>query len=73
MEAGAFDDDRDGDKAVFDWLIAVTDSPAFVKRHYNDMTAEAVETLLSIYRRINRIDDKELTLKKLMAQRKEAE
>ena len=73
MEAGAFEDDRDGDKAVFDWLIAVTDDPAFVKRHYNDMTAEAVETLLSIYRRINRIDEKENTLKNLVAQRKEAE
>ena len=23
MEAGAFDDERDGDKAVMDWLIAV--------------------------------------------------
>ena len=30
MEAGAFGDDRDGDKAVMDWLIAVFDDEALV-------------------------------------------
>lgn len=27
MEAGVFGDDRDGDKAIMDWLIAATDDP----------------------------------------------
>ena len=30
MEAGAFGDDRDGDKAVMDWLIAVTDDEELI-------------------------------------------
>ena len=73
MEEGAFDDERDGDKAVFDWLIAVTDNTAFVKKHYNEMTADVIEMLLTIYRRVNRIDERENTLKNLVAQRKEVE
>lgn len=30
MEAGSFGDDRDGDKAVMDWLIAATDDEQLV-------------------------------------------
>ena len=35
MESGAFGDDRDGDKALMDWLIAVFDDAALVTEHYD--------------------------------------
>lgn len=70
MEAGAFGDDRDGDKALMDWLIAVTDNPDLVTRHYDEMDTGSIEQLLSIFRRVNRIDEKEQKLKNLQTARK---
>ena len=60
MEAGAFGDDRDGDKAVMDWLIAVTDDEKLITGHYDSMDTGVIEQLLTIFRRVNRIDEKEL-------------
>lgn len=73
MQEGAFDDARDGDKALFDWLIAVTDDPDFVTAHYDEMDTETIEIMLSIYRRVNHIDEKEAHQKNLMETGKEAE
>ena len=49
MEAGAFGDDRDGDKAVMDWLIAVFDDEALVLENYDGMDTATVEQLLEIF------------------------
>ena len=70
MEAGAFGDDRDGDKALMDWLIAVTDDEALITEHYDSLDTDTIEQLLSIFRRINRIDEKEQRQKNLEAARK---
>jgi len=70
MEAGAFGDDRDGDKALMDWLIAVTDHPDLVTAHYDEMDTGTIEQLLTIFRRVNRIDEKEQKLKNLQTARK---
>ena len=70
MEAGAFGDDRDGDKALMDWLIAVTDNPDLVTAHYDEMDTGTIEQLLTIFRRVNRIDEKEQKLKNLQTARK---
>lgn len=70
MESGAFGDERDGDKAVMDWLIAVTDDEALITEHYDSMDTGVVEQLLSIFRRINRIDEKEARQKNLLTARK---
>ena len=69
MEAGAFGDDRDGDKAVMDWLIAVFDNEALVLEHYDSMDTGTVEQLLEIFRRVNRIDEKEQKQKNVMTAR----
>ncbi|MBQ3478941.1 MAG: hypothetical protein IJH25_12320 [Clostridia bacterium] len=69
MEAGAFGDDRDGDKAVMDWLIAVFDDEALVLENYDGMDTGTVEQLLEIFRRINRIDEKEQKQKNLQTAR----
>lgn len=70
MEVGAFGDQRDGDKAIMDWLIAVTDDPALIASYYDDMDTDTIEQMLSIFRRVNRIDEKEQKLKNLQTARK---
>lgn len=70
MEAGAFGDDRDGDKALMDWLIAVTDDAELVQANYDALDTGTVEQLLAIFRRVNRIDEKEQKQKNLQTARK---
>jgi hypothetical protein len=53
-----------------DWLIAVTDDPELVQTHYDEMDTELIERLLDIFRRVNRIDEKEARQKNLMTARK---
>lgn len=71
MEAGTFGDDRDGDKALMDWLIAVTDDPELITKNYDEIDTETVEKLLLIFRRLNRIDEKEARQKNAEKERKE--
>lgn len=59
MEEGSFGDSRDGNKCVFDWLLAVTDNPELVKVNYLELGTDTVEKLISIFKRINKIDEKE--------------
>lgn len=73
MDAGTFGDDRDGDKALMDWLIAVTDNPDLIIANYDEIDSGVVETLLSIYRRLNRVDEKEAKLKNAKKDRKEVD
>ena len=72
MEAGTFGDDRDGDKALMDWLIAVTDDPDLIINNYDEIDTETIEKLLLIFRRLNRIDEKEARQKNAEKERKEA-
>ncbi len=70
MDAGAFGDDRDGDKATMDWLIAALDDEDFVVKHYDEMDTETIEKIISIFKRVNRLDEKEEQLKNRSTQRK---
>ena len=70
METGAFGDDRDGDKALMDWLIAVTDDEQLILDHYNELDTGMIEQLLQIFRRVNRMDEKEQKQKNLLTVRK---
>ena len=54
MEAGAFGDDRDGDKAVMDWLIAVFDDEALVLENYDSMDTGTVEQ--QIFQELRRLE-----------------
>ena len=47
MERNSFGDGRDGDKAVFDWLIAVTDDPELITEHYDELDTSMIEKLLA--------------------------
>lgn len=73
MEAGAFGDERDGDKALMDWLIAATDNEELVLAHYDEMDTGTIEKILSIFRRVNKIDEKEEKLKNMEKTRKVVE
>ena len=65
MQKGTFGDDRDGDKAVMDWLIAVFDDEKLVTDNYDEFDTGTIENLLVIFKRVNEIDDKEEKLKNL--------
>lgn len=67
MREGALGDERDGDKALMDWLIAVFDDEEIVVENYDSMDTETIERVLAIFKRINKIDEKEEKAKKLQA------
>ena len=68
--SGTFGDERDGDKCFMDFLIAATDNEQLILDHYDEMDTETIEKILSIFRRVNRIDEKEAKLKNLEAGKK---
>lgn len=72
MSAGTFGDERDGDKAIMDWLIAATDNEQLIVEHYDELDTGIIEKILSIFRRVNRIDEKEQKLKNMEKERKGA-
>lgn len=72
MEAGAFGDERDGDKAVMDWLIAATDDEALILANYDEMDTGTIEKILSIFKRVNKIEEKDMKLKNMEKDRKGA-
>lgn len=59
MDAKSFGDGRDGDKALMDWLIAATDNAELIHENYNEIDTETVEKILAIFKRVNKIDEKE--------------
>lgn len=71
MENGTFGDERDGDKAVMDWLIAATDDPDQITQNYDEMDTGTIEKILSIFKRVNRIEEKDAKLKNMEMNRKE--
>lgn len=72
MDAGQFGDDRDGDKAVMDWLIAATDNEELITANYDDMDTDVIEKILVIFKRVNRITEKDEKLKNMETERKGA-
>ena len=51
------------DKALCDWLVAVTDDEDLVREHINEFDTDTVYRLLAIFRRVNKIDEREEKLK----------
>ena len=78
LDEAAFGDGRTGDQALLEWLIAVFDDSVgvgeaaekrreerieFIKEHYNQIDTETIERIVEIFKRINRITEKEEKLK----------
>lgn len=68
LPKGAFGagDDRDGDKAVMDWLIAVTDDEQLITENYNEMDCATVYQIVEIFKRVNQFIKREEELKNAM-------
>ena len=63
MDKSTFGDGRDGDKALYDWLVAVTDNEDLIRENYDEIDSETIYNLLKIHRRIEKIDELEAKLK----------
>lgn len=63
MGPKSFGDGRDGDKALLDWLIAATDREDLIWQYYNDLDTETIYKILTIFKRVNKIDEMEAKLK----------
>ena len=58
-----FGDGRDGDKALFDWLVAVTDNEQLISENYDEMDTDTIYRMLAIHRRVDKVDEMEAKLK----------
>lgn len=58
-----FGDGRDGDKALYDWLVAVTDNEELIRENYDEMDTDTIYRMLTIHRRVDKVDDLEAKLK----------
>ena len=58
-DKGVVDPDRDGDQVVFDFLTAVFDNSKLVSRLYDSMTTGDIERIIEIFKRLNKITEKE--------------
>lgn len=67
MDKGVLDENKDGDKLVYDWCVAVLDDYQFVHDHFDDMDYEVINRMLEIFKRLNGIDEKEEQAKNRMA------
>ena len=69
IQQGVYDPKRDGLQIIFDFLVAVFDDEQFVRDNFDYMTAADIERILEIYRRINKIEEKEEAAKNREAKR----
>lgn len=67
MDSRVFGAKRGGDKALIDWLVAVTDDEQLIRENYDDMDTDTIYRLLAIWKRVNKIDEKESKLKNMQA------
>lgn len=63
MGPKSFGDGLDGDKKLYDWLVAVTDNEELIRENYDEIDSKVVYQLLEIFRRINKISEMEEKLK----------
>lgn len=63
MGPKSFGDGLDGDKKLYDWLVAVTDNEELIRKNYDDIDSDMIYKLLEIFRRVNKISEMEEKLK----------
>lgn len=63
MGPKSFGDGLDGDKKLYDWLVAVTDDEELIREHYDDIDSDTIYRMLEIFRRVNKISELEEKLK----------
>lgn len=63
MGENSFGDGLDGDKKLYDWLVAVTDNEELIRENYDEIDSDMIYRLLEIFRRVNKISEMEEKLK----------
>lgn len=63
MGPKSFGDGLDGDKKLYDWLVAVTDNEELIKEYYDEIDSDTIYRMLEIFRRVNKISEMEEKLK----------
>lgn len=63
MGANSFGDGLDGDKKVYDWLVAATDDEDLIRENYDEIDSDIIYRILEIFRRVNKINEMEEKLK----------
>ncbi len=63
MGAQSFGDGLDGDKKLYDWLVAVTDNEELIREYYDEIDSDTIYRMLEIFRRVNKIAEMEEKLK----------
>ena len=63
MGPKSFGDGLDGDKKLYDWLVAVTDNEELIQQNYDDIDSDTIYRMLEIFRRVNKISEMEDKLK----------
>lgn len=63
MGPKSFGDRLDGDKKLYDWLVAVTDDEDLIREHYDEIDSDTIYRMLEIFRRVNKISEMEEKLK----------
>ena len=66
-----FGDGRDGDKALYDWLVAVTDNEDLIRQWYDEIDTDTVYRLLMIHRRVDKVDELEAKQKNAVTPRED--
>lgn len=63
MGPKSFGDGLDGDKKLYDWLVAVTDNEELIRENYDEIDSDMIYKMLEIFRRVNKITEMEEKLK----------
>jgi hypothetical protein len=63
MGPKSFGDGLDGDKKLYDWLVAVTDDEDLIRENYDEIDSDTIYRMLEIFRRVNKISEMEEKLK----------
>jgi hypothetical protein len=69
MGTKSFGDGLDGDKKLYDWLVAVTDNEELIRKNYDEIDSETIYKMLEIFRRVNKISELEEKQKNVKAPR----
>ena len=63
MGPQSFGDGLDGDKKLYDWLVAVTDDEDLIREFYDEIDSDTIYRMLEIFKRVNKISEREEKLK----------
>lgn len=61
---GTFDEERDSDQILYDFLVAVFDDEKLIHKNYDSISTNDIEEILKIFDRVNHISEKKENARK---------